>query len=156
MPNVPYRDRFLENAAIFKNCGAFFFYYLTLCNPNIVRSKQNFLKNSSQNFGKIALLGVVGNERKIRGFRKLLNKQNARHFRKRKDGKGMEGKWGQETENCTHKQGNPANETGSERLYDKMKRLIKSETVKTHTDKRESIRYNKNSNLSVGRSLQEE
>ncbi len=45
---------------------------------------------------------------------------------------------------------------GSERLYDKMKRLIKSESVKTPTDKKENVRYNKDSNLSVGRSLQEE
>ena len=44
----------------------------------------------------------------------------------------------------------------SELLYDKMKRLIKSETVKTPTDKKEKVRYNKDSNLSVGRSLQEE
>lgn len=45
---------------------------------------------------------------------------------------------------------------GTEQLYDKMKRLIKSESVKTPTDKKENVRYNKNSNLSVGRSLQEE
>ena len=68
------------------------------------------------------------------------------------------------------KKGNPLHETvtykiggtyfevttscgGSERLYDKMKRLIKSESVKTPTDKKENVRYNKDSNLSVGRSL---
>ena len=73
----------------------------------------------------------------------------------------------------TLKQNNPTNETvtykiggtyfevttscgGTERLYDKMKRLIKSESVKTPTDKRENVRYNKDSSLSVGRSLQEE
>lgn len=73
----------------------------------------------------------------------------------------------------TPKRGNPTNETvtykiggtfyevstscgGSERLYDKMKRLIKSETVKTPTDKEKEVRYNGDSNLSVGRSLQEE
>lgn len=71
------------------------------------------------------------------------------------------------------KQGNPLNETvyikigstiyevstscgGSERLYDKMKRLLKSETVKTPTDKKEEVRYNEDNNLFVGRSLQEE
>ncbi len=37
-----------------------------------------------------------------------------------------------------------------------MKRLIKSETVKTPTDKEKEVRYNGDSNLSVGRSLQEE
>ncbi len=45
---------------------------------------------------------------------------------------------------------------GSELLYDKMKRLIKSETVKTPADKEREVRYNKDSNLFVGRSLQEE
>lgn len=45
---------------------------------------------------------------------------------------------------------------GSELLYDKMKRLIKSETVKTPADKEKEVRYNENSNLFVGRSLQEE
>ena len=45
---------------------------------------------------------------------------------------------------------------GSELLYDKMKRLMKSETVKTPTDKEREVRYNEDSNLFVGRSLQEE
>ena len=45
---------------------------------------------------------------------------------------------------------------GSEPLFEKMKRLIKSESVKTPTDKKEKVRYNKDSSLSVGRSLQEE
>lgn len=45
---------------------------------------------------------------------------------------------------------------GSEPLFEKMKRLMKSETVKTPTDKEKEVRYNKDSNLSVGRSLQEE
>ncbi len=71
------------------------------------------------------------------------------------------------------KKGNPLHETvtykiggtiyevsticgGSELLYDKMERLIKSETIKTPTDKKEKVRYNENSNLFVGRSLQEE
>ena len=45
---------------------------------------------------------------------------------------------------------------GSELLYDKMKRLIKSETVKTPADKEKEVRYNKDNNLFVGRSLQEE
>ena len=41
-------------------------------------------------------------------------------------------------------------------LYDKMKRLIKSENLKTPTDKEKEVRYNEDSNLFVGRSLQEE
>ena len=45
---------------------------------------------------------------------------------------------------------------GSELLYDKMTRLIKSETVKTPGDKEMTERYNSDSNLFVGRSLQEE
>ena len=45
---------------------------------------------------------------------------------------------------------------GSELLYDKMKRLIKSETVKTPAEKGKEVRYNEDSNLFVGRSLQEE
>lgn len=85
----------------------------------------------------------------------------------------MEWDWEKETADFKYKRGNPASETviykigstyfevttscgGSERLYDKMKRLIKSESVKTPTDKKENVRYNKDSNLSVGRSLQEE
>ena len=71
------------------------------------------------------------------------------------------------------KKGNPTHETaiykiggtfyevstscgGSELLYDKMKRLIKAESSKTPADKRENVRYNEDSNLFVGRSLQEE
>ena len=42
---------------------------------------------------------------------------------------------------------------GSEPLFEKMKRLIKSESIKTPTDKKEKVRYNEDSNLSVGRSL---
>ena len=85
----------------------------------------------------------------------------------------MERKSEQETADFLPKRGNPANETvtykiggtyfevstscgGSELLFEKMKRLIKSETIKTPADKKEKVRYNKNSNLSVGRSLQEE
>lgn len=45
---------------------------------------------------------------------------------------------------------------GSELLYDKMKRLIKEESVKTPADKKSEVRYNKDNNLFVGRSLQEE
>ena len=45
---------------------------------------------------------------------------------------------------------------GSELLYSKMERLIKAESGKTPTDKKEKVRYNKDSNLFVGRSLQEE
>ena len=71
------------------------------------------------------------------------------------------------------KKGNPLHETviykiggtiyevsticgGSELLYDKMERLIKAESGKTPTDKKEKVRYNEDSNLFVGRSLQEE
>ena len=45
---------------------------------------------------------------------------------------------------------------GTEPLYDKMERLIKAESGKTPTDKKEKVRYNEDSNLFVGRSLQEE
>ena len=45
---------------------------------------------------------------------------------------------------------------GSELLYDKMTRLIKSEALKTPGDKKSKERYNSDSNLFVGRSLQEE
>ena len=44
---------------------------------------------------------------------------------------------------------------GTELLYDKMVRLIRSETI-TDADKDHKARYNKDSNLFVGRSLQEE
>ena len=84
----------------------------------------------------------------------------------------MERKRETEHNDLLPKKGNPLNETvcykiggtvfeietscgGSELLYDKMKRLIKSETVKTPTDKVKEVRYNEDSNLSVGRSLQE-
>ena len=68
------------------------------------------MKNLSQNFGKTALCGVVGSERKIRGFGTLPNKQKCRRILRkrvplsyacyatfhsiklRKDGKGMERK----------------------------------------------------------------
>lgn len=85
----------------------------------------------------------------------------------------MEKKLEQGTTDFQPKRGNPANETvtykiggtyfevstscgGSEPLFEKMKRLMKSESVKTPTDKKEKVRYNEDSNLSVGRSLQEE
>ena len=85
----------------------------------------------------------------------------------------MERKLEQETADFQPTRGNPLHETvtykiggtyfevstscgGSEPLFEKMKRLIKSESVKTPTDKKEKVRYNKDSNLSVGRSLQEE
>ena len=44
---------------------------------------------------------------------------------------------------------------GTEPLYDKMVRLIRSETI-TDADKDHKAWYNKDSNLFVGRSLQEE
>ena len=85
----------------------------------------------------------------------------------------MERKRETESNDFLPKRGNPLNETtyyeiggtiyevsascgGSERLYDKMKRLIKSETFKTPADKTEEVRYNEGNNLFVRRSLQEE
>ena len=85
----------------------------------------------------------------------------------------MEKKRETEHNDLLPKKGNPLNETvcykiggtifeietscgGSEPLYDKMKRLIKSEIVKTPTDKEKEVRYNEDNNLFVGRSLQEE
>ena len=85
----------------------------------------------------------------------------------------MERKRETEHNDLLPKKGNPLHETvcykiggtifeietscgGSEPLYDKMKRLIKSEIVKTPTDKEKEVRYNEDSNLFVGRSLQEE
>ena len=85
----------------------------------------------------------------------------------------MERKRDSESDGVLLKKGNPLNETvtykiggtlyevstvcgGSELLYDKMERLIKSETAKPPTDKKEGMRYNTDSNLFVGRSLQEE
>ena len=85
----------------------------------------------------------------------------------------MERKREQETADFQYNHGNPANETvtykiggtyylvstscgGSELLYNKIERLIKSETLKTPTDKEKEVRYNEDSNLSVERSLQEE
>ena len=90
-----------------------------------------------------------------------------------KDGKGMEWKRETEHDSLLPKKGNPLHETvtykiggtvyevsticgGSELLYDKMERLIKAESGKTPTDKKKEVRYNKDSNLFVGRSLQEE
>ena len=85
----------------------------------------------------------------------------------------MERKRETEHNDLLPKRGNPLHETvcykiggtvfeietscgGSELLYDKMERLIKSETMKTPTDNKEEVRYNEDSNLFVGRSLQEE
>ena len=45
---------------------------------------------------------------------------------------------------------------GTELLYDKMVRLIRSEAIAASADKEDKPRYNKDSNLFVGRSLQEE
>ena len=45
---------------------------------------------------------------------------------------------------------------GCELLYDKMERLIKAEAGKAPTDKKSEVRYNEDSNLFVGRSLQGE
>lgn len=85
----------------------------------------------------------------------------------------MERKRKQDESEYLPKRGNPLNETvyykiggtifeietscgGSELLYDKMERLIKSETVTSPTDKEKKVRYNTDSNQFVGRSLQEE
>lgn len=85
----------------------------------------------------------------------------------------MERKRETEHSDLLPKKGNPLHETvcykiggtifeietscgGSELLYDKMARLIKAETVKTPADKKNKERYNNDSNLFVGRSLQEE
>ena len=45
---------------------------------------------------------------------------------------------------------------GTEALYDKMVRLIRLEAIATSADKEDKPQYNKDSNLFVGRSLQEE
>lgn len=42
------------------------------CKSGVLGSKKNFLQNFFQIFGKIALCGVVGSERKITGFGKRL------------------------------------------------------------------------------------
>ena len=85
----------------------------------------------------------------------------------------MERKREAEHNDLLPKKGNPLNETvcykiggtvfeietscgGSELRYDKMTRLIKSETVETPADKKSKERYNSDSNLCVGSSLQEE
>ena len=90
-----------------------------------------------------------------------------------KDGNGMEKKREAEHTDLLPQKGNPLHETvcykiggtifeietscgGSELLYDKMTRLIKAETVETPADKKSKERYNSDSNLFVGRSLQEE
>ena len=86
--------------------------------------------------------------------------------------KGRERKRETEHNDLLPKKGNPLNETvcykiggtvfeieascgGTEPLYDKMVRLIRSEAI-TDADKDHKARYNKDSNLFVGRSLQEE
>ena len=45
---------------------------------------------------------------------------------------------------------------GTELLYDKMVRLIRSEAIAASADKEDKPQYNKDSNLFVGPSLQEE
>ena len=45
---------------------------------------------------------------------------------------------------------------GTEPLYDKMVRLIRAEAAAASADKKDKPQYNKDSNLFVGRSLQEE
>ena len=45
---------------------------------------------------------------------------------------------------------------GTELLYDKMVRLIRSEAIAASADKEDKPQYNKDSNLFVWRSLQEE
>lgn len=116
---------------------------------------------------------------KVKGFGKLPTSQKGKWVliccacSLLKTRKGRERKRETEHNDLLPKKGNPLHETvcykiggtvfeietscgGSELLYDKMKRLIKSETVKTPTDKEMTERYNSDSNLFVGRSLQEE
>jgi len=96
------------------------------------------------------------------------------HYSKQgKDGKVVERKRDAEHDNLLQIKDNPLHGTvcykiggtvfeietscgGSELLYSKMERLIKAESGKTPTDKEKEVRYNKDSNLFVGRSLQEE
>ena len=90
-----------------------------------------------------------------------------------KDGKERERNMKDKNSDLLPKRGNPLNKTvthkiggtfyeistvcgGDELLYDKMERLIKSETVTSPTDREKKVRYNNGSNLVVGRSLQEE
>ena len=85
----------------------------------------------------------------------------------------MERKRSTKESDCLPKRGNPLQETvcyklggtvyevhtscdGTEPLYDKMVRLIRSEAIAASADKGEKPQYNKDSNLFVGRSLQEE
>ena len=116
---------------------------------------------------------------KVKGFGKLPTSQKGKWVliccacSLLKTRKGRERKRETEHNDLLPKKGNPLNETvcykiggtvfeietscgGSELLYNKMTRLIKAETVKTPTDKEMTERYNSDSNLFVGRSLQEE
>lgn len=85
----------------------------------------------------------------------------------------MEQKRSQKESNYLPKRGNPLHETvyyklsgtvyevhtscgGTEPLYDKMVRLIRSEAIAASADKEDKPQYNKDSSLFVGRSLQEE
>lgn len=85
----------------------------------------------------------------------------------------MERKRSQKESDYLPKRGNPLQETvcyrlggtayevhtfcgGTEPLYDKMVRLIRSEAIAASADKRDKPQYTKDSNLFVGRSLQEE
>ena len=85
----------------------------------------------------------------------------------------MEKKRTQKENDYLPKRGNPLQETvcyrlggsvfevhtscgGTELLYDKMVRLIRSEAIAASADKEDKPQYNKDSNLFVGRSLQEE
>lgn len=81
--------------------------------------------------------------------------RNLSHYKTRKG-------WERETADFLSKRGNPAKESvaykiggtyfevstscgGSELLFEKMKRLIKSESVKTSADKEKEDHYNKDS-----------
>ena len=85
----------------------------------------------------------------------------------------MEQKRSQKESDYLPKRGNPLQETvcyrlggtayevhtscgGTEPLYDKMVRLIRAEAIAASADKVDKPQYNKDSNLFVGRSLQEE
>lgn len=85
----------------------------------------------------------------------------------------MEKKRSQKESDYLSKRGNPLQENvcyklggtvyevhtscdGTEPLYDKMVRLIRSEAIASSADEEDKPQYNKDSNLFVGRSLQEE
>ena len=111
------------------------------------------MKNFSQIFVKNALCGVVGSERIFKRVWEVSYAcSETYHFANTEEGKGMD--WEPEIKDSGYlpEKGKPTEETvcykiggtyyevstscgGSERLRDKMIRLIKSETVKPPNDK---------------------